>query len=431
VAGAVTGLFATLGLVGLFLGTGEYITTFVAQYVGARRPDRIGPAVWQGVYFAAAAGLLVAGLTPFVPHVFAFGGHEPLVQRYESQFASILMLGTFPAVLMATLSTFFAGQGRTGVVLRVNLAVTAVNVVLDWFWIFGHQSWPEPGVAGAAWATVVSQVVGSVLYALLILLPRVHRETFAVVSGWPPDRALLLRVLRFGIPNGLQYSLEIGAFAVFMVIVGRIGTTPLAASGIAFNLNMIVFMPMLGLGIGLTSLVGRYLGADRPDLAERVTRTGFGVSLVYMVACGLLYVGVPHLLLAPYASRATFAGFAEVEAVATVLLRFIALYSIFDMMNVVFASALRGAGDTRYPLLVTVGLSWGAFLLPAWWGCVHGGRGVYFAWSTATAYVVLLGMLMWLRFRSGRWKRLRVIEGNEKGRHRDGGTGPDEATVVA
>ena len=129
-----------------------------------------------------------------------------------------------------------------------------------------------------------------------------------------------------------------------------------------------------------------------------------------MSLCGLLYLAAPGLLLAPYAAGADPATFPAVARVATVLLRFIALYSIFDMMNVVFAAGLKGAGDTLYPLLLTVLLAWGAMLVPAYVACEILGGGVYVAWSTATAYVVLLGLLLLRRFRSGRWKQMRVIE---------------------
>jgi MATE family multidrug resistance protein len=129
-----------------------------------------------------------------------------------------------------------------------------------------------------------------------------------------------------------------------------------------------------------------------------------------MLACGLLYVLAPRVLLEPYAAGAREAGFAEVVSTAVVLLRFVAVYSIFDMMNVIFAAGLRGAGDTRYPLGATVVVSWLAMLVPAYVLCVRMGFGVYVAWSTASAYVVCLGLLMLRRFRDGRWKALRVIE---------------------
>ena len=409
VAGAVTGLFATWTFIGLFIGTGEYLTTFVAQYVGAGRPERIGPVMWQGFYFALGAGILLAALSPLAGPFFALGGHTAELQAYETSYARILMLGGFPVVLMATLSTFFAGRSETRVVLLVNIVATAVNVVLDALWIFGRGGFPRAGVAGAAWATVVSQLCGAVLFVVLILLPR-FRETYRTLSGWRLDPELLRRLLRFGLPTGLQYSLEILAFALFMMIVGRLGIAPLAATGISFNLNMLVFMPMLGLGIGVSALVGRHLGGERPELAERATWSAFWMSLVYMGLCGLLYVLAPGLLLRPYGAAADPRTFAEVRETAVVLLRFVAVYSIFDMMNVIFAAGLRGRGDTRYPLGATVVLSWLTMLLPAYVLCVRMGFGVYVAWSTASAYVVCLGLLMLRRFRQGRWKALRVIE---------------------
>jgi MATE family multidrug resistance protein len=409
VAGAVTGLFATWSVIALFTGTGEYLTAFIAQYLGAGRPERIGPAVWQGIYFSLASGLLVAALIPFAGPVFALAGHSPQLRDYEVSYAQILMAGAFPVVLMATLSTFFAGRGNTAVVLRVNLLATAVNIVLDYLWIFGKGGFPRWGVAGAAWATVLSQVVGAAVYFFILTRPA-FRKTYGTLSGWRPERALLLRLLRFGLPTGLQYSLEVGAFAIFMMIVGRIGTDELAASGLAFNLNMIVFMPMVGLAVGVSSLVGRYLGAERPELAERTVHSAFVMSLGYMSLCGLLYICGSGPLLAPYAAGADPVAFAPMSAIAKVLLRFVAIYSIFDMMSLIFAAGLRGAGDTLYPLGLTAALSWVAMLIPAYVACIVFGAGVYVAWSAASAYVFFLGLLMWRRFRAGRWKTMRVIE---------------------
>jgi MATE family multidrug resistance protein len=409
VAGAVTGLLAVWSVMALFTGTGEYLTTFVAQYLGARRLERIGPAMWQGFYFSAGAGLLVAALAPLAGPAFDLAGHAPALRRYEVEYARTLLLGAFPVILMATLSTFFAGRGQTQAVLRVNVIATAANVVLDYLLIFGRAGFPEMGVTGAALATILSQAAGSLVYVALILRPE-YRRSYGTLAGWRPEPGLVLRLVRFGMPTGLQYSLEVGAFAVFMVIVGRIGTLELAASGIAFNLNMIVFMPMVGLAIAVSSLVGRYLGADRPEVAERAVRSALAMSFAYMAACGLLYVLGAPLLLAPYAAGADPATWPRIAEVATVLLRFVAVYSIFDMMNLVHAAGLRGAGDTVYPMLLTLVLAWLAMLVPAWVGCVVLGAGAYFAWSTASLYVVLLGLLMRSRFRSGRWKSLRVIE---------------------
>jgi MATE family multidrug resistance protein len=303
VAGAVTGIFVVYSVVGLCVGTGEYATTFIAQYLGAGRPRRVGAAVWQGVYFALLAGAVIASLHPLLGPLFRAAGHQPLVQAYEHEYARIMMLGAAAPVLMATLSSFFAGRGRTVTVLLVNLAAGALDAFLNWAWIFGHFGFPRWGVSGAAWSSVLAQGFGAALY-LAIVLRREHRERFATLAAWRFEAPLFRRLLRYGLPAGLQYSMEVAAFAVFMIVVGRIGTAELAASGIAFNLNMIVFMPMLGLGLAVSSLVGRHLGADHPQAAERVVWSAFALSLAFMTACGLLYVLAPRLLLAPYAAGA-------------------------------------------------------------------------------------------------------------------------------
>jgi MATE family multidrug resistance protein len=398
VAGAVTGLFAVWSVIALFTGTGEYLTTFVAQYLGAGRNERIGPALWQGVYFSLAAGVLVAALSPLAGPFFDLAGHAPELRLYEVQYSRALMLGAFPVILMATLSTFFAGRGQTQAVLRVNVLATVVNVALDYVLIFGKGGFPEMGVTGAALGTILSQVAGAAVY-LAVILKAEYRKAYRTLAGWRPEPWLVVRLVRFGMPTGLQYSLEVGAFAIFMVIVGRIGALELAASGIAFNLNMIVFMPMVGLAIAVSSLVGRYLGADRPEVAERAVGWALGMAFAYMAACGLLYVVGAPLLLAPYAAGADPASWPHIAEVSTVLLRFVAVYSIFDMMNLIHAAGLRGAGDTVYPMGLTLVLAWGAMLVPAWVGCVVVGAGVYYAWTTASLYVLLLGLLMWRRGR--------------------------------
>ena len=409
VAGAVTGLFAVWAIIALFTGTGEYLTTFVAQYFGAGRPERIGAAMWQGIYFSIGAGVFVAVLSPLAGPAFDLAGHEPALRRYEVEYAQVLMWGAFPVILMATLSTFFAGRGETRVILHVNVLATLVNMALDWLLIFGRLGFPELGVTGAALGTVLSQVAGAGVYLALMLLRR-HRETYRTLAGWRPEPWLVARLVRFGMPTGLQYSIEVAAFAVFMVLVGRIGTLELAASGIAFNLNMIVFFPMVGLAVAVSSLVGRYLGAEQPALAERAVGSALALSLVYMGLCGALYVFGADLLLWPYATGADPATFPEIARIATVLLRFVAFYSIFDMLNLIHAAGLRGAGDTVYPMLLTFVLAWIVMLVPAGIGCLALGAGVYFAWSMATLYVFLLGLLMRRRFRAGHWKALRVIE---------------------
>ena len=129
-----------------------------------------------------------------------------------------------------------------------------------------------------------------------------------------------------------------------------------------------------------------------------------------MLLCGALYVLAPRLLLMPYAAGADPTAFARLQPITIVLLRFVAFYSIFDMMNAMFAAGLKGAGDTLYPLAATASLAWGVMLLPAYIACVRYGASLYVAWAMVSVYVFLLSFLLLHRFRAGGWKSMRVVE---------------------
>jgi MATE family multidrug resistance protein len=411
-AGATTAGLAIYVLTGLFNGTAEYATPFVSQYVGAKREDRIGAVVYQAAYFAGLAGVIGFCLSYLAAPLFDAVGHAPSVREHEIAYSRILLRGTFPVVLMVAFSTYFAGRGRTKVVLGVTTTATLLNVLLDWVLIFGNLGAPALGTAGAAYATNLSQAVGALIYLVLILGARDRIAHGFLDFRFQP--ALFLRLLKLGVPAGLQPSLEILAFALFLFVIGDIGVAPLAATSIAFNLNGIVFLPAIGLGYGVSTLVARYLGMGRPALADRAIKSGLVIAQAYMIVCSSAYLFMPQWLIAPYAAGADPATIAEVSRIATILLRFVAFYSIFDMVTVVCAGGLKGAGDTRFPVVATVVISWVAMLFPTWWFCVRGRQSVFVAWLFATLYVVILGVVMFVRYRKGAWKSLRVIESDAR-----------------
>ena len=411
VAAATASLFIIQVGILVCASTGEYTTTFVAQYVGAGRPERIGSVMWQGIWFALFSGIVLAALASKAGAIFTAAGHAAALRADENAYARILLLGAFPIILMPTLASFFAGCGATRVVLLGNLVSAVANVVLDYLWIFGRLGFPEGGVAGAARATVVANALGAGFFFALMLQRR-FREEFGTLRGMRLDPRLFARLLRFGLPVGSHVAIGGLAVGLFTLIIGRLGTKELAATAIAFSLNGLLFLPMVGLGMGVTALVGRYQGAGRSDLAERVTWTAFGWSLVYMLLWSLIYVLLPHVLLGPYAAGAEARSFTPVAETTVVLLRFIAVFSIFDMMNAIFAAGLRGAGDTTFPLALEIVASWAVMLIPTYVACVHLDQGLMVAWSLASACFLIEGLAMLTRYRSGQWRALRVIESN-------------------
>jgi len=413
IAAAMPAGMLNFSMVSIFMGTAGYVTTFVAQYYGAERYDRIGPALWQGVYVSLLGGLAIVCAIPFAEPVFRLVGHSPLVQQNEVDYFQVLCLGAGAYSASYALSGFFSGRGKTWPVLWVNVATTVVNLVLDYALIFGRWGFPELGIRGAGIATVVAGVF-SLLMFLALLCSRSNNNTFHTIKGWRLEKDLFVRLLRYGFPSGVQFFLEMAGFTAFVLLVGRLGIASLAATNIAFNINTLAFMPMIGCGIAVSVLVGQYLGGDNPDRAQSAVYSGFHLTLVYMLSIAAAYVLVPDVFVAPFALRADPAGFSEIYGYSIILLRFVAVYSVFDTMNIVFCSAIKGAGDTRYVMLITVILSVFVFILPVYLAVVVFELGLMVAWIFATAYIISLGFIFYLRFIGGKWKTMRVIERREE-----------------
>jgi MATE family multidrug resistance protein len=204
-------------------------------------------------------------------------------------------------------------------------------------------------------------------------------------------------------------ALEVLAFSAFLLFVGRLGTADLAASSIACTLNLFAYLPMMGIGQAIEVLVGQYLGGNRPEEAERATWIGLRFSVGFTLLVAAAYAFIPGWLALPFRTRDDPAGWAEVIERVPLLLRFVALYCLFDSVNLVFSFALRGAGDTRFVTAAAVGISWPVMVLPSW-AAWHYDWGLYWAWGFASGYIILLSAVLAARFLQGRWKSMRVIE---------------------
>ncbi len=407
-AGAMQAGITSFAITSLFLGTVSYVNTFVAQYTGAGLHHRIGACIWQGIYLSIAASVLMLLLIPAAGVMFGWMGHQPAVRQSEVIYFRIMCVGAMPLLISSVLASFFTGRGKTKTVMVVSLAETLVNIVLDYIFIFGNFGFPRWGVAGAAWATVIAYIFSVAVYFGLFIRTK-HRLPYAVLSGIKPDFELIKRILKFGLPNGIQFMLDTLAFTVFIMFVGRISTTALTATAIAFGINTLAFMPMLGIGTGVSILVGQALGKGQPALAQRSTWSGFYITYAYMAILALGYWLVPQWFLFLFSINADPAQFAAVKPIVINLLCFVAFYCLFDTGNIIFSAALKGAGDTRFVMAMTVVLSWVVMVLPSWIA-VKKGFGIYVVWIFATAYVCILAVAFLLRFLAGKWKSMRVIE---------------------
>jgi MATE family multidrug resistance protein len=393
---------------GLLQVTAGYTSTFVAQYTGAGRPHRVGPAVWQGIHFAAVAGLLFLAVVPLSPWLIALGGHTAEMQRLETIYLQCLSFAALPMLVMSAVNGFFSGRGQTWTVLGIEGFGTGINVLLALVLIFGRLGFPEMGIAGAGWATVAGSWASAGL-ALALFLRKRYRAEYGSLAGWRPEGDLFRRLMKYGGPAGMQVFLDVVVFNCFTQLVGRLGDAALGATTLTIRLNMVAFLPMLGLGQAVCILVGQRLGEDRPGIAERSTYTGLKWSFGYMCAVAAVYLLLPTLLVGLFEGDRDPEAFAAIAAIVPTLLVCVAIYSLADAVNLTFAFALRGAGDTRFVTIVTFVLAWPVMVIPTYLVVVNGGN-VLWAWAFATAHIIAMSVCFWLRFRSGKWKTMRVIE---------------------
>ena len=396
-------------LLSLPFGVAMYTNTFVSQYDGAGRPDRIVASLWQAIYLSLISGVLLAVCTPLAGPIFAWADHGAAVEKLEVRYLEVLCLGSLPFLLSGTLSGFFTGRGRTKVVMWVNVAASLLNIGLDYILIFGNGPIPALGVTRAAIATVSAQCTAVLLYSVVLLRPETVQQ-FQLLAHRSFDPELFGRLIKYGLPNGAMFLVDVAGFTVFLLLLGQLGSTELAATNLAFNINSMAFVPMLGVGTAVMILVGRRVGEGRPALAVRTTWIAFGGAALYMVCCSTLYLTVPELILAPYAAMAEAEEFAKVQEMVIMLLRYVAIYAFFDAMIIVFSSAVRGAGDTRFGLLLTLVAAWMVMVVPTWVAIRSDQLTLHIGWLACTGFIVTLGIGFLLRFLGGKWQSMTVLE---------------------
>jgi MATE family multidrug resistance protein len=397
--------------VAFFGGVGGYAGVFIAQYTGRGDHLKVGTVLWQGIYFTLGSGLCFWLLALFLTEpLFALAGHPADVQVLERIYFSILCKGAVFSVATVTLATFFSGRGLTRPVMLITFLGVIVNIPLDFALIFGYGIFPELGIKGAAIATVTAWVIEVICFILLIF-NRKNDQHFGVFSGYRFDRRLFTGLMRFGIPGSLQFTLDIMAFTLFILIVGRIGKLELAATNIVVSINSLAFMPSMGVSQGTSVLVGQALGRKKPQQAARQVWSGIHLLVLYIVCFDLLLIFAPDFILSPFIpTYQNSADQAIVLELCRKLLHIVAAYILVDGLYMVFSGALRGAGDTRFMMAAIALISMSCFILPVFIGVQFFQITVITAWLWVIVFIVLLFFVSGLRFRSGLWKKMLVIE---------------------
>jgi len=390
------------------LGIMVCTTTMVSQSLGAKRYRDCSAYAWQGIWISMLFGIAGFALWPIIPGIYRAIGHEPAVQAMEIAYTRIRLLSVGVGGATIALGHFFNGihQPKKNTITVVGANI--LNGFASYGLVLGAWGLPMLGVAGAALGSVIATVV-RMLWLLWLMC--FHRETvqFEALKTWRPAGDKIKRLLKVGWPAGIHFTIEITAWAIFLVlIIGQLGTIHLAATATCYRFTELSFMPAIGIAMAVSTLVGRAIGENQHYLARRRALLGTLVNMGYMGIMGLTYLAFGRELIGLFSDNPA------VIAVGKRLLIFVAVFQLFDAVGITYNNALRGAGDTRWPMIVGSSQAWlimigGGWLFITFWPEL-GSMG---PWACATVFVIMFGVTVLVRWKHGKWESLDVIGAQE------------------
>ena len=278
-----------------------------------------------------------------------------------------------------------------------------LNIVFNYLLIFGVWVFPELGVAGSAWGTVLANLCQCIILFSLFWRSefRSRYHTAKPIYSWK----MIKRLIRVGAPGGLQGVWDLVTWGIILTwMIGLFGTAPLAANTIVVRYLHLSFMPALGVAFVLTAIVGKSIGEGQKERANEQAFLALKVIMGYMIGMGIIY----YLFRDPFIK--VFSDDPEVLANGRVMLLFAAIFQVFDALFITFSYALRGAGDTKFPaaaLMVysTVVLCGGGYFMITYYPQF----GALGPWSMTTLYIAFLGVTLLARWIWGPWKKINIF----------------------
>lgn len=422
------------------------INTYVAQNLGNKTPERGAAYCWAGMWISVLYWLVV--LVPVgcaMPWLFAISRTADLdshalaqaVLRDEmaTSYARVLLFSGVITLAAKGIAQFFYGMHKPTVVMCAVIGGNITNFVFNSILIYGptapaktgvvfFDAWfeltarlcttlsiPHLGVTGAAVGTMFGTLV-ELLIPLVIFFSPSYRRLYHTLTPWRPSAKYMKDLFRLGWPAALMFGNEMLCWGIFMVYqVGHFGPRHSSAGWIAHQWMSVSFMPTVGITIAISAMVGKCMGMRRPDLAEQRAWLGVKVAAGYMTLCGIVFLIFHKQLLNVFIDPAT--NETDRQLLLTLGARFLfaaAAFQFFDGIAMSVSAALRGAGDTRWPGIATIVLSW-TVIVGGGWAMVFLAPGLESLgpWIAASVYIVLLAVAMLVRFLGRHWTRIDLL----------------------
>ncbi|MEM6844863.1 MAG: MATE family efflux transporter [Bacteroidota bacterium] len=379
------------GLVLMFgIGLSIAITPLVAAADGEGNTQQIGRVFQHGAIINILSGFVFCGLVIGGGQLLPYMNQPPVVVDFTVPYLNLLAYSLIPFMVFQTFRQFAEGLSFTRTAMLITLSANLVNVGLNYLLIYGYWGLPQLGLNGAGVATLIARILMAVAMAFYVLR-----------AGWfPPvarhlssfNRLLITHMLKIGVPTGLQYIFEVGAFSAASIMMGWLGAKALAAHQIALNLAAISYMVATGLAAAATVRVGNQLGKRDFLNLRRVGFSALLMSLVLMSASALAFITLNKWLPSLYIDEL------PVIELASSLLIIAAFFQLSDGVQAVALGALRGMADVKIPTIITLIAYW-VIGLPSGYGFAFGlGWGAQGVWVGLLLSLTIAAVLLTIRF---------------------------------
>ena len=399
-AASLGGGVASFFCMSLFIGVLSYTNALVAQYYGTKEHSKCPRVVTQGLILTLGFVPILLILGYLVSDMFLIMGHTIELAELESTYFLILIWGASVSLFKTCIASYFAGIGQTRVVMIADTLGVALNIPLSYALIFGVAGFPELGIAGAAYGTIIATVFSLGIF-LFFYLEQGHRQRFDVGNSLVFDRGIFNRFVRLGFPSGIEMFLNVAAFNLFLLMFQSYGVAEAASAAIVFNWDIVSFVPMIGLNVAIISLVGRFIGAEDMGGLREVIKAGFVMGLGYSVVLAVIFL----VFRVPLVDLFVDAGpeFERIMTLGSFMMVGLATYVMADAIILISGGVLRGAGDTRWLMWVSILLHWlmlivQYFVIKVW------DLGPEVSWVVFVVMILVTGGAYVLRLLSSKWR---------------------------
>lgn len=404
---ALAGGMSVLLMNAFFLGLIGYSTALVAQFMGAAKKSKVAVVTTQALIIAVLAYFIILILRPLGVAFFDLAGLPEEQIFFQTQYYNILIFGAVFSLLRQVFSCFFSGIGRTRIVMIAALVSMVVNIGVNYILIFGRLGVPAMGIEGAAIGTIIAGFCG-LLVLLFGYFKTANRIKYSISKSFYFSREIMKKLIHFGYPAGLEFFLNFLAFTALVFIFQTYNAQTATAASIMFNWDMVSFVPLIGIEIGVTSLVGRYMGAGKADLAYRSAISGIKAGMIYSVVVFIAFVFFTGFLVDVFQPQGGSEIFDKARPLSIFMIRVAAIYVLTEAVLLSVIGALRGAGDTHWAMRMSVTVH---YLMAAivWLLLRVLGFSPEIAWSVVVVVFVLFTYVFFRRFKKGKWKKIKVV----------------------